>query len=1060
MSSPCSNLTGFVDGELSDESAEEFRVHLATCDACPSGLVEAMQLSARLSEIGAAHDQRAAAVDMVATLDPTTVSPAVPPVRDWNSKPIPKSQSNPRPQRRRHAAWMGTGSALVAAAAVLLVYLRPPAVSDVSKVFAEVTARPYDVRFAYAPAAGYLPTQVSRGPAERPTRLPYAVLDELEKRDSHGLAIAQVMNGELSNSIATLNGLNKRKPNSSVESDQAALEIAAAENSNNYSNVERTLAALARLQRSADPNVARAAQWNGAVLRENLKLPFSAEAAYRDIARQGERGWSAEAGTRAEGAKLSGRTVRATWRAADRAGNALVSSRTLVPEDLIKSVPGLMRAHFYLAVRTAENRDQVHALIPMASELDRIDGGSTLTDYARRIERVDFQRRAPLARAYKQLIVDHASNPAIAALLAAPAPRDVADIAMGAMIELDSVPDHLDAFQSMVKQAGDPWFEVVLAKEAAQADIRRRDWRSAQVKLERAWSSCPRASTSASSSPPAVPAQAQAPAQAPAQATITYPCLRVALKLGTLDQDLHDLPAALGVLRAALDQARNTNEWGQYGELLHRLADVERFNSSIATARSYAQELLAMADNDAEDGAEGVTKEVIDDDSYRRAVQLILVGVAIRDLDGQTARRELDRVRGLQHSAWTADTYLATATYLADIGRLDRRIGDFELLESWLEQWRRMLQAAGPFTASDQARADALKGRLLIESDRAKGIELLNKAIAASRALPTADAGLTYTGAYSVLALDAARHQEYAQSAALIATEQGLPEPGRCSVAMVAEDERAAVIAIGSDGSARAVYYDKRRPDDGPLTVAPELADSLRDCSRVGVVARSMLQGQPGILPSTLAWSYITGARKRGPAQSAASDAPRTLIVADVTPPASLQLPALSHQKLAVSRSATILSGPAATPDRVLDAMREAIEIQIHTHALVDASVSDASYLVLSPGRNGDYALTAERIRGAELHRSPIVVLAACDSAQGARYQHASWNLPYAFLSIGARAVFATGSLIPDSEAGPFFTRVLDRIRAGAEPAVALRDERVSAGSKLSSWTADVMLFE
>jgi len=46
---------------------------------------------------------------------------------------------------------------------------------------------------------------------------------------------------------------------------------------------------------------------------------------------------------------------------------------------------------------------------------------------------------------------------------------------------------------------------------------------------------------------------------------------------------------------------------------------------------------------------------------------------------------------------------------------------------------------------------------------------------------------------------------------------------------------------------------------------------------------------------------------------------------------------------------------------------------------------------------------------------------------------------------------------IPDAEAGPFFTRVLDRIRAGAAPAVALRDERVASSS---SWVADVILFE
>jgi len=47
----CQNLIAFADGELDDEGAATFRIHLATCEACQTGLVEAMQLSARLSEL-------------------------------------------------------------------------------------------------------------------------------------------------------------------------------------------------------------------------------------------------------------------------------------------------------------------------------------------------------------------------------------------------------------------------------------------------------------------------------------------------------------------------------------------------------------------------------------------------------------------------------------------------------------------------------------------------------------------------------------------------------------------------------------------------------------------------------------------------------------------------------------------------------------------------------------------------------------------------------------------------------------------------------------------------
>jgi anti-sigma factor RsiW len=50
--SPCDDLVGFADGELEPERAAAFRAHLRTCEACRRGLVEAMQLNARLSELG------------------------------------------------------------------------------------------------------------------------------------------------------------------------------------------------------------------------------------------------------------------------------------------------------------------------------------------------------------------------------------------------------------------------------------------------------------------------------------------------------------------------------------------------------------------------------------------------------------------------------------------------------------------------------------------------------------------------------------------------------------------------------------------------------------------------------------------------------------------------------------------------------------------------------------------------------------------------------------------------------------------------------------------------
>jgi hypothetical protein len=226
-------------------------------------------------------------------------------------------------------------------------------------------------------------------------------------------------------------------------------------------------------------------------------------------------------------------------------------------------------------------------------------------------------------------------------------------------------------------------------------------------------------------------------------------------------------------------------------------------------------------------------------------------------------------------------------------------------------------------------------------------------------------------------------------------------------------------------------------------------------------MAQAALQGQPRVLPATLPWSYATGAHGEDSPQSPAPTEVQTLIVTNVKPPAYLHLPELMPRTPDPTASTRTLSGLEATPARVLAAMGGASEIQFHTHALMDAAVSDASHLVLSPGPDGSYALTAEAIQDTKLRGHPIIVLAACHSAQGARYQHAPWSLPHAFLTAGGRAVFAAGTAIPDADAGRFFADVLGRVRAGADPAVALRDQRIAAlAADPSSWAADVMLFE
>src|SRR5262249_27990288 len=150
-----------------------------------------------------------------------------------------------------------------------------------------------------------------------------------------------------------------------------------------------------------------------------------------------------------------------------------------VPVELVRRFPDVSRAHFYNAVRTAQDAEHVRSLDAMAEELDRVHGTSVLKDYVRRVAALDFRRRAPLARAYAELLAGR-SSPLLTDALTVPAGPEVADIVVGAMNQLDAIPDHLEAFRALVEQSHDPWFEVVLARAEAVADARQRDWIAAE----------------------------------------------------------------------------------------------------------------------------------------------------------------------------------------------------------------------------------------------------------------------------------------------------------------------------------------------------------------------------------------------------------------------------------------------------------------------------------------------------------------------------------------------------------------------------------------------------
>src|SRR5439155_27060566 len=99
-----------------------------------------------------------------------------------------------------------------------------------------------------------------------------------------------------------------------------------------------------------------------------------------------------------------------------------------------------------------------------------------------------------------------------------------------------------------------------------------------------------------------------------------------------------------------------------------------------------------------------------------------------------------------------------------------------------------------------------------------------------------------------------------------------------------------------------------------------------------------LVVGLPDLLPPGAAWSYRVS---RGvPAVSPAPAPQRRLLVTSAVPPPSLHLAPL-NAPAPPGPEWTVLRGEAATPRRVLEAMKDATEVQIHAHGLVNVQRAD-----------------------------------------------------------------------------------------------------------------------
>jgi hypothetical protein len=740
---PCDNLISFVDGQLDAGAADAFRAHLRTCATCPDHLVEAVQLSAHLS-----------------TLPPPAPKPQVPAPAPPGELPS-TSVADPAPPRPLAMSWnvvaLSAGLAAVIAATVAWWHHHRVAVgssatsvvtvassSTPGGVYADLQSQPYEIRLAYSGADTWRPVRdamLGSGAALEGT-IPHAVLAPLERRgDRHGLAIASLWNGRKPGEVSqALSAIEQTEP---VRSDRAAMAVLTTD----AANAEPVLAELEALRDSKDPLVARAARWNHALVLARLDLPLAAAQAFQDIADQHEAGWGDDAARRAQQQLQIGNAPRETWQRAFDAGQALVAAGTAVPRALVGEIPGMLRAYLYNAVRTAPSAERVRALAALAAQLDQLGdpGQHILTDYVQRVARVDFARRAPLAAGYAALLRGAPVPDPIAAQLTTETDDDaVADIVLGAMIERDVrgevIAPHRLWFARRIHHDQDPWFQLVLARAEADVEKQAGNPFRAQAILHEVKQLC-------------TPA-------------LRYQCLAVDRSLGEVYADLHQVPAALTLLRRTVADARAVGEWGRYENVLMALADVERFHGATATVRAYVGELQQMP-----------TPCSGHQVNYRR-----LAGAAIVDTDGRAARDYLARALALP----CARTDLASAVYFSEIATLDPRPDDFAQLQRMLGT----LPAGIKASAGNQALTAALEGRVAIatERDRAGGVALLEKAIAVADARRgDAIADQARSAAYNMLAFDAAHGSDLTGAMNLVARDLRQPPPHACSVAMTAE---------------------------------------------------------------------------------------------------------------------------------------------------------------------------------------------------------------------------------------------------------------------------------
>jgi len=1026
MSSPCDLVQDFFDGELEPAQAETYRQHAATCARCQRKLMALAQLHA----LEVKHLQ----------------GPAGEPV----DRPSPVARL-PRPGPAPRWLW-AAGGAGVALAAMLVVgifwWTNAWSVPD-STWDPGAGKRWVDARSAFERARKYRPPELGvLGPSTRAAPS-HEVLGRLEhKGEPLGKASALLLLGTKSGAEEAGEILEKLKPSADVLSEMAFMHLVRRDKGDAEEALRLTDRALA-----LDPQHGPAL-WNRALALEALQLQFVAARAFEAAAALGEPGWSEEARQRATSLLQRGsgeESDQAKWSAANEAGKQLVIAGVRPRQELLGVA--VLRHWFYDAVRARRSRAEVLDLLPLAQQMDARAGDAALAKYVTDVSSQDFAVRAPLATAYRHLTLR--DQPVDTAWLLQQLRRQSgqADLLIGTLAKVaDEQPGELDPGE-LERLAGevrqDAWLATLAMRLKGTVFEREGRLEDAQKALQAALERC-------------------------ARPALEYRRAELELKLSWILDKAEELVDAETYARQGWADAQDAKEWGREEQFILELAQLSRHRNDLSVSRAYYEE-----------GLERTPPEQL---QYAHEG---LTNLAVQRMDYDEARRHLDAALKLASTVGAGGSLgLVGALALGDVARVKPDPGRDEAamrsFRAQLDKWPK----------GDRALAEHALGRWAIERDPQEGKRWLRSSIALATAgdLMVTDQAAQRALGYSYTSLlfeagkrhDAGTALQLFQEEWLSAARGGPPVlhalPERCLLAVAVDSERVmAVVRDAADG-APLVWYDAglRAPLPKNLeSLLPlDLKERLAGCASVGVLARSPVYGHPGLLPSSVAWSYLHPSAPRdepavdpvGPGVRQPVDGRQEhLVVGDVAlsedqqrsldwPPGFSTLGA-SEAFLKVKQpdeELIPLTGKAANRLAVLSHLSSATTVTFLVHGRVRSGAENA-YLLLAGGDT----LRASDVRKIELRGHPLVLLASCEGAQPELVFHQAQSLPLAFLQAGARAVLAASDPVPAGDGPRFFAAVRARIRNGTEPAEALRAERALwiARNGRQTWLDGVLLF-